>query len=114
MRGAGVVLLFGGLACSELPDSFPGSETFELDCPGVLPHGANVDVFLVIGHRGAPAIEPENTLPSMDAALRDGATSLEVDLSQTADGHVVLWHDWDPNTKVALGRQAGQEPGVGE
>jgi glycerophosphoryl diester phosphodiesterase len=65
--------------------------------------------FLVVGHRGAPNQAPENTIPSLDAALALGARALEIDLCVTADGEVVLWHDRDPDDEVALARQNGLE-----
>jgi glycerophosphoryl diester phosphodiesterase len=46
----------------------------------------------VIGHRGARAVEPENTL----RALREGmrcADTVEVDLRRTGDGVLVVMHD---------------------
>jgi glycerophosphoryl diester phosphodiesterase len=49
--------------------------------------------FDVQGHRGAPCLRPENTLPSFEAALDGGATSLECDVHLTADGVPVLCHD---------------------
>lgn len=101
-------LLLGSLGCS----SVPGDEAFDLQCPGVLSHAANVHSFWVIGHRGAAGKEVENTLPSFERALADGANALELDLSLTKDGVVVLWHDWDPDSLVALGRQHGQESDV--
>lgn len=78
------------------------------------PHPVYVeDHFLVVGHRGSPAVEVENTLPSYQRALRvDGANALEIDLCLTADGQVIVWHDWDPNDTVALFRQGGWEPGT--
>lgn len=48
---------------------------------------------LVIGHRGAPAEAPENTLTSFDAAIDAGADGIETDLRLTADGVIVLSHD---------------------
>jgi glycerophosphoryl diester phosphodiesterase len=45
------------------------------------------------GHRGARGLRPENTLPSFEAALDAGATTIETDLHLTADGVVVLCHD---------------------
>ena len=40
----------------------------------------NEELFLVAGHRGSPTFEPENTLPSFERAINDGANSLEVDI----------------------------------
>jgi glycerophosphoryl diester phosphodiesterase len=63
----------------------------------------------VIGHRGAARIEAENTIPSFRRALALGADTVETDVSVTADGRFALWHDADPNEKVALARQLGAE-----
>lgn len=48
---------------------------------------------LVIGHRGAAAEAPENTLPSFRAALEAGADALELDVHVTADRVPVVIHD---------------------
>jgi glycerophosphoryl diester phosphodiesterase len=75
----------------------------------------NIDqdqLFLTIGHRGSPVDEPENTLPSFERALNEGANSLETDLCVTNDKEVILWHDWNPNDLVALFREGGFEPEV--
>ncbi|MEW2619726.1 glycerophosphodiester phosphodiesterase family protein [Streptomyces sp. NPDC048106] len=48
---------------------------------------------LVIGHRGAPAYAPENTLPSIDKAARVGTTWVENDVQRTKDGELVVIHD---------------------
>ncbi len=45
------------------------------------------------GHRGASAHAPENTLAALELALQMGASMAEVDLQQTADDHLVLFHD---------------------
>ncbi len=47
----------------------------------------------VIGHRGACADAPENTLAALHAAAAAGARAVEVDLRLAADGTVVLMHD---------------------
>jgi len=52
--------------------------------------------FLIIGHRGAPDHTCENTLASFQQALDPGANALELDVSVTRDGHLVLWHDARP------------------
>ena len=47
----------------------------------------------VIGHRGAAAAAPENTLASLRKAKELGATWVEFDVKLTRDGHPVLFHD---------------------
>lgn len=49
--------------------------------------------FEVQGHRGARGLQPENTLPSFEAALDCGVTSIETDLHLTRDGVPVIFHD---------------------
>lgn len=51
------------------------------------------DARLVIGHRGAAADAPENTIPSFALALAQGADALELDVHLTADGVPVVLHD---------------------
>ena len=51
------------------------------------------DARLVIGHRGASAEAPENTLPAFEAAVRRGADAIELDVRLTADGAPVVLHD---------------------
>ncbi len=46
------------------------------------------------GHRGARAVRPENTLPSMEAALDALVTTLETDVGLTSDGKLLLSHDF--------------------
>ena len=76
---------------------------------------ANIDknhLFLTCGHRGSPVNEPENTIPSFERALREGANALEVDVCVTKDKEVILWHDWNPDELVAIIREKGFEPEV--
>lgn len=48
---------------------------------------------LVVGHRGAGAYAPENTLEGIREAARRGARAVEFDAKLSADGIVVLLHD---------------------
>jgi glycerophosphoryl diester phosphodiesterase len=50
---------------------------------------------LVVAHRGASAEEPENTLAAFDAAAREGADAVELDVRLTTDGVPVVLHDAD-------------------
>ena len=47
----------------------------------------------IIGHRGASGLAPENTLPSFDLAVQQGAEAVEFDIRLTADGEAVVFHD---------------------
>ncbi|WP_419740459.1 glycerophosphodiester phosphodiesterase family protein [Ruegeria sp.] len=49
----------------------------------------------VIGHRGAAALRPENTMASVLKAIEDGADWVEIDVQETADGVVIVAHDSD-------------------
>jgi glycerophosphoryl diester phosphodiesterase len=51
--------------------------------------------FWRIGHRGAAGLEPENTLRSIEAALRLGVEMVEIDVRHCADGTLVVVHDDD-------------------
>ena len=48
---------------------------------------------LVIGHRGAPALAPENTLPSFMRAIELGVDYIEFDVRASKDGRLVIMHD---------------------
>ena len=46
-----------------------------------------------IAHRGARSLAPENTLAAIEKAWQIGAHGVEVDISVTADGELILFHD---------------------
>jgi glycerophosphoryl diester phosphodiesterase len=48
---------------------------------------------LIIGHRGAAAVAPENTLISFERALTDGADGIEFDVRLAEDNVPVVIHD---------------------
>jgi glycerophosphoryl diester phosphodiesterase len=50
---------------------------------------------LRIGHRGAKAYEPENTLLSFQKALEMGVDAIELDVRKTKDNQLVVIHDAD-------------------
>jgi len=49
---------------------------------------------LVIGHRGASADAPENTIAAFELALEQGADGIELDVHLTADEQPVVIHDF--------------------
>lgn len=48
---------------------------------------------IVIGHRGAAGLAPENTLAALQAGFEQGARWLEIDVQRTRDGVLVALHD---------------------
>ncbi|OPX19621.1 MAG: hypothetical protein BZ151_08280 [Desulfobacca sp. 4484_104] len=47
----------------------------------------------IMGHRGAPAYEPENTLRSVRRALEMGVEAVEIDVQLSRDGRLAVIHD---------------------
>jgi len=50
---------------------------------------------LIIGHKGASAIAPENTLKAFKKAIELKADMVEFDIHKTKDGEIVIIHDSD-------------------
>jgi glycerophosphoryl diester phosphodiesterase len=50
---------------------------------------------VVIAHRGASAVETENTVPAFARARADGADGVELDVMICGTGEVVVFHDDD-------------------
>lgn len=48
---------------------------------------------VIIAHRGSHLNIPENTLAAYEAAIKEGADYVEIDLRTTKDGHLVIMHD---------------------
>jgi glycerophosphoryl diester phosphodiesterase len=55
---------------------------------------------LVIGHRGAEALAPENTWAAFQAGYQAGADLLELDVQLTRDGEAVIFHDFTLQPKL--------------
>lgn len=49
--------------------------------------------YLVLGHRGVPLREIENTIPSFKRAVAEGADGIELDVRVTTDHVLVVSHD---------------------
>lgn len=50
---------------------------------------------LYLAHRGVPTRAPENTLPAFREAFRIGMDGIELDVMETADGVLVVSHDFE-------------------
>jgi glycerophosphoryl diester phosphodiesterase len=61
------------------------------DDEGATPPVSNLP--LIIGHRGASAFAPENTIAAFERALGDGADGIEFDVRLARDGVPVVIHD---------------------
>ncbi|MDJ0786064.1 MAG: glycerophosphodiester phosphodiesterase family protein, partial [Myxococcota bacterium] len=59
----------------------------------VQPALADLTSPVVVGHRGALDLCPQNTLPCYELALQLGAAALEADLQVLGDGTLVMLHD---------------------
>lgn len=57
------------------------------------PSEASLSPLFNIAHRGARSLSPENTLAAIEKAWQIGAHGVEVDVSVTADGELILFHD---------------------
>ena len=57
----------------------------------------------IIGHRGASAIAPENTLAAFERAFRDGADGIELDVTLSSEGVPMVIHD-DTLERTAAGQ----------
>ena len=55
---------------------------------------------LVIGHRGAEALAPENTWAAFQAGYSAGADLLEFDVQLTRDGEAIIYHDFTLKPKL--------------
>ncbi|HKY29300.1 MAG TPA: glycerophosphodiester phosphodiesterase [Pyrinomonadaceae bacterium] len=65
---------------------------------------------LIIGHRGAAAVAPENTLASFERAMRDGADGIEFDVRLSRDGIPVVIHDPTLTRTASINREVAKMP----
>lgn len=56
-------------------------------------HPEQIRESFVIGHRGAAAQAPENTIAGVRKAIELGADFVEIDVQRSADGDLVVMHD---------------------
>lgn len=65
---------------------------------------------LVIGHRGAAAYKPENTLPSFEEAIASKAVATECDIHLSQDGEMVVMHDKTLDRTTSLKGEVAKTP----
>ena len=72
----------------------PGLSAVADDRPSTIEDFMEIDAPIrVIAHRGFSGRAPENTLVAIRRAIETGADMVEIDVTMTADGHVILLHD---------------------
>lgn len=62
---------------------------------------------LIIGHRGASAVAPENTIAAFEAAIQAGADGIEFDVRLSSDGVPVVIHDETLYRTAGVRRRVG-------
>jgi glycerophosphoryl diester phosphodiesterase len=65
---------------------------------------------LVLGHRGASALAPENTLAAFSLAMEQGADGFELDVWRCGSGEVVVVHDEDARRVAGSPARVTAEP----
>src|SRR4051812_3609387 len=76
----------------------PAAAVVTLCCALLAPTTRAVEI---MGHRGASADAPENTVSSWKLGYAQGADACELDIHLTKDGKIIVSHD--PNTKRTAG-----------
>lgn len=66
---------------------------------------------LLLGHRGARGVIPENTLASFDFALNTFCDGFEFDVRRSADGEAVIAHD-EKIRRLEIARTSSAELGL--
>ena len=61
---------------------------------------------LVIAHRGASGVAPENTMASFEQAVKFGADMIELDVHGSKDGNLIVIHD-SSTARTARGNPQG-------
>ncbi len=57
-----------------------------------MPRSADTSA-LIVAHRGAWGLAPQNSLEALEDAIAIGCDGIEIDVRRTADGQIVLLHD---------------------
>jgi glycerophosphoryl diester phosphodiesterase len=57
---------------------------------------------LIIAHRGYSRPAPKNMLPAFRLALAAGVDHVELDIQETKDRQLIVFHDREHNPKLAL------------
>jgi glycerophosphoryl diester phosphodiesterase len=69
------------------------NDIWKISRPAVQQKQVMTETPLILGHRGASAVAPENTLAAFARAIDDGADGIEFDVRLSRDGVPVVIHD---------------------
>src|SRR6201999_3863999 len=69
--------------------------------------GNSVSTPLIIAHRGASAVAPENTIAAFEAAIAAGADGIEFDVRLSREGVPVVIHDQTLQRTHGIRRRVG-------
>lgn len=83
-------------------DATPKTTTHKASPLSELPESSGANLPLIIGHRGASKVAPENTLAAFERALFDGADGIEFDVRLARDNVPVVIHDATLRRTAAL------------
>lgn len=72
------------------------------------PTWAQLPRMMVIAHRGNHVWYPENSIEAFESAIRAGVDYIEVDLRETSDGRLVVFHDSNLNRMTGLNKELHQ------
>ena len=75
------------------PLNYDSADDFPIACSYSCDKSLMRSLPLIIGHRGASAVAPENTLAAFAQAMADGADGIEFDVRLARDGVPVVIHD---------------------
>ncbi len=72
---------------------FKFNNLFSIFCISILPMFTTAQSAMIIAHRGASYIAPENTLASAKLGWEKGADAVEIDIYLTTDEKIIAFHD---------------------
>ncbi|MGH7155973.1 MAG: glycerophosphodiester phosphodiesterase family protein, partial [Acetobacteraceae bacterium] len=93
VRLAAMLLFCAAIPVATLTQSVRASNVISPDRP-----------IAITAHRAGSTSAPENTLAALRTAITQGADMVEIDVQETADGHVVLLHDTDLRRVAGVAR----------
>ncbi len=87
-------LFFLPFSCQQTAQQEKGpAYKIKINRRGALYHRLNEDKLMLCAHRGFHTNQPENSIPSIQAAIDHGIELVEIDVRTTKDNVMILMHD---------------------